>query len=232
VSQGRAALTLLGAAIISVIRAGVPTQEPLECCLDGVSDVSISKTMLSRLNAGESHYEALGDELRRRGGHTRSVFNWRTPLLHGALARVAVRGSRAVLAVLGLFLIVATLRITAYQPLRVPGSDILPTGAAEAVVMDGAVVMGDVWAGLLTGLFACMLARQRRSVAIALGLIALFLREPVYVGFFPAAGQPFNDNRGLVAWPAWAVASGYGLQAAVDAVRKLLVWKHTPLGTL
>ena len=58
------------------------------------------------------------------------------------------------------------------------------------------------------------------------------LAAGVYVGFFLNAGRSFSDNWGLVAWATWAVASGYGLQAVVDAARRLLVRKHTPLGAV
>ena len=62
---------------------------------------------------------------------------------------------------------------------------------------------------------------------VALGIVAVRapfharLATGVYIGFFMIAGQPFNGYWGLVAWPAWAMASGFGLQALVDAVRAI-----------
>ena len=219
----------------------------------------------------------------------------------------------------------------------------MQAGAVLPAFTAGALVMGEVWAGLLIGLSVCMFAQQRPGVAIALGLtravpartcgallrrvrgrrfgaealagggrmaggclplrgvlLVALLRRSGHIncqrisahrrswwhigdltsrlgkgriacvvatvptlGDRPCAGggdacrssrrdapaRAIGDRRlcrvllgrrtdrsitywGLVAWPAWAVASGYGLQAVVDAVRRLVVWKQTPLGAV
>jgi hypothetical protein len=337
----RAVLILGGAGLMFAMLASTPAPAPTPVLPAGAGDVATFEKMESRLRGGESYYEVFGDELRRRGYPAKSVFNWRTPLLLSALAHVPEPLSRGVLALLCLFLFAATLRITAHEPLYVLGSNFMQVGAVLLAFKHGALVLGEVWAGLLIGLSVCMFACRRPRLAIALGLIALFLRElaapycaacavialaqrrwrevggwlagaclygayyllhyvqvrghqlptdfahqlpwwnigdltsllgkgemhawlllsplwvtalalsvvtlavfmeetplhvrlatGLYVGFFLVAGLPFNNYWGLIAWPAWAVASGYGLQAVVDAVRKLLVWKHTPLGAL
>lgn len=42
-----------------------------------------------------------------------------------------------------------------------------------------------------------------------------------YIGFLFVAGKPFNHNWGLLAWPVWAVASGYGAAAVIAATATL-----------
>ncbi len=339
-SRRRAALTLFSAVFIFVMLTSVPAPPPPKVLPDGVGDVATYDVIIGKLAAGESYHTAVGDELRRRGFPTRSVFNWRTPVLLVTLARVPDLVSRGVLVVLGVLLLATTLRLTAHEPLFVLGSDIMQAGAVLPVITYGALGMGEVWAGILIGLSACMFALQRPRLGVGFGLLALFLRElaapycvacavaalaqrrwrevgewvggaclygayyawhfvqvrahqlptdiayrsswlnigdltsllgkadwfgwlvsapqwvaalvlavvvlgvfagrtplhvrlatGVYLGFFLMAGRSFNAYWGLVAWPSWAVASGYGLQAVFDAVRSLNGWRRAPTGT-
>lgn len=133
--------------------------------------------MISRLKAGESYCDVFGEERRRRGYPARSVFEWRTPLLLSAPARVPDLESRGVLAALGFLPILADFRTTGREPLWVRGNDIVQAEAVRPVITAGGLVMGKVWAGLLIGLSVCMFAQERPGVAIALGSLALSLRE-------------------------------------------------------
>jgi len=49
----------------------------------GEGDVALYRAEIERIHAGESYYQVAGDELRRRGYPTRSVFNWRIPRRSG-----------------------------------------------------------------------------------------------------------------------------------------------------
>ena len=40
----------------------------------------------------------------------------------------------------------------------------------------------------------------------------------VYLAFFLVAGQPFNQYWGLMAWPTWALACGYGLHGILESL--------------
>ncbi len=286
----------------------------------GSGDVLMYQTMLSRLRAGEEYYDVVGGELRR--GHYALVpaFNWRTPLLLNALARVPAEVGRGSLILLGLLLLGATVAATAPESMpTVLASGFMQAGVIASVAVPGAVVMGEAWAGMLIGLSACLYALKRARWAVPLAMLALFIRELaapycvacallatanrrwrevaawlagaflyaayyewhlvqvsahqlptdlahasswfhpgdlpsllakarwqawllvsppwvtavaltvvvggtigartpvhmrvtslVYVAFFLAAGAPFNDYWGLIAWPAWALAFGFG----------------------
>lgn len=326
----RAALTLAGALLLFVTLVLTSAPPPPRLVADGTGDVAAFEAMARRVAAGESYYPVFGDELRARGYPAKSVFNWRTPLLLSTLARVPDLLSRAVLTALGVLLFLATVKITAHGRLWTAASNIMQAGAAVPVLAAGAIMIGEVWAGLLIGLSACLFALRRTTAAVAIGLLALFVRElaapycaacaaaavfgrrwrevagwaagaclygayyvwhavqvyahqlpsdtahpspwlnlggvhslllmadwhawllpaphwataaalsavivgaaapgaplqaragtAAYVVFFMLAGQSFNGYWGLLAWPVWAVAAGYGLQTLVDAGRAL-----------
>ena len=151
-------------------------------------------------------YVVFGDELRGRGYHEHSVFNWRTPLLLLALAAVPDSISRSVLVFAGVMLFAATIRVTARESLWILGSQVMLVGTVLPTVWYGALVMGEVWAGIIIGLSVCMYAWQRPRVAIVCGLMALFLRElaaPYCVACAVAAAAQ-RRWREVVAWSGGA----------------------------
>jgi hypothetical protein len=336
----RAALTVLGAVLVFTVLALTPTPAPPRLVAEGRGDVAAFQAMVSRIRAGESYYPAFGSELRERGYPARSVFNWRTPMLLNVLARIPDVAGRSALWLLGLLLLAATFRLTAHERLWVAGSNVMQAGALVPVIAVGAVLIGEVWSGVLIGLSLCMFARQRTAPAVALGVLALFLRElaapycaacaiaalvqrrwrevwgwfagaclyalyygwhvaqvwahrlptdtahaspwlamegltsvlrmarwhawllpsppwatalaltlvvvgafaartplharlatAAYLAFFTAAGQSFNGYWGFAAWPAWALASGFGLQEVFDAVGSLAPLQNRQVGS-
>ena len=339
-SLRRALLTVLGGLLVFGALVSAPAPPPLSGLPQGAGDVATFRAMQQRLRAGESYYVVFGDELRGRGYHEHSVFNWRTPLLLLALAAVPDSISRSVLVFAGVMLFAATIRVTARESLWILGSQVMLVGTVLPTVWYGALVMGEVWAGIIIGLSVCMYAWQRPRVAIVCGLMALFLRElaapycvacavaaaaqrrwrevvawsggaccyaayfawhaiqvsayqqptdlartsswlhagdltsligkaewhawlfkapswvtafaltlivagalssrtplhvrlaaGTYVGFLLVVGQLSNSYWGLVAWPVWALASGYGLQAAVDSLEAIWLWRRNRLDT-
>jgi hypothetical protein len=72
----------------------------------------------------------------------------------------------------------------------------------------------------------------RPATALALALVVggiFYARAPlhvrltsaVYVAFFSVAGKVFDDYWGLIAWPTWALACGYGVEAAGQSIGAL-----------
>src|SRR5438045_3661393 len=51
-------------------------------------DLALYQAILKRVSGGEGYYEVVAGELRGRGFGMQSVFNWRTPMLTWALARL------------------------------------------------------------------------------------------------------------------------------------------------
>jgi hypothetical protein len=142
------------------------------------SDVQTYREMVGRLRAGELYHAVIGDELRRRGYSTKEIFHWRTPLLMTTLAWIPDRVSHGLLILLGIGVVVMTditLRRRALS-IRVTAA-VMQVGAALIVGTPVAIVLGEVWAGLLIGLSICASLRQRPRLAIGLGMLALFVRE-------------------------------------------------------
>jgi hypothetical protein len=167
------ALSLL--AVVVVLAPPHPNSPPLNSTW---SDVQTYREMVSHLRAGEPYHVAVGGELRRRGYSTKEIFHWRTPLLMTTLAFLPDPVSHGLLVLLGTILIVITditLRNRALS-IRVTAA-VMQIGAVLIVGTPVAVVLGEVWAGLLIGLSVCASLRQRPQLAVGLGLLALFVRE-------------------------------------------------------
>lgn len=52
----------------------------------------------------------------------------------------------------------------------------------------------------------------------------------VYVLFFLAAGKPFNSYWGMMAWPTWALACGYGVDTTGQAIRTAFAPRRSHAG--
>lgn len=177
-SRQRATLILLASLLffLACVAAPIPIAPPRADNHPG--DAGTFELMLARLKAGEPYYQVFGEELRRWRYPARSTFNWRTPLLLSALARVPDVVSRGALVLAGVLLLGATFSMTASQPLGVTlSSSIMQTGAMIAVALPRAFLLGETWAGVLIGLSVCMYGRKQTRWAVPLGLLALFVRE-------------------------------------------------------
>ena len=177
----RAVLTLLalGAIGLAGLRSPAPTAGPAATKSDK-SDVTTYQAVVAGLRAGEPYYEVLGFELRRLGYPTRDAFNWRTPLLLRAVSAVPDAVGRGALLAFLVVLSCATLAAVR-QPFTVvwtAAAQQLAVLAVSVVAPDTvSVVAGEAWAGVLVGVSVCAYALRRTTFAVALGLLALFVRE-------------------------------------------------------
>lgn len=182
----------------------------------GANDMTLYRDEVVRVAHGEPYYDAVADELRNQGYPTRSVFNWRTPLLVWMLAAMpSPRWGQTLLSVLALLLILWSAAIT----IRERGA---AAGAISGILMCGALLLvsGDafflpvMWSGVLVGLSLCGYASERRAIAVAFGLAALFFRElaaPYCIGalFLALYGRQWRE---ALAW-----MSGFAAYAAFYA---------------
>jgi hypothetical protein len=78
------------------------------------------------------------------------------------------------------------------------------------------------WNGLLLlapwGVVAAALALIVAGVLTGRSPVHLRLGAGVYLVLFLIVGQPFDRYWGLLVWPTWALACGYGAAAVVDAM--------------
>lgn len=175
--RARAVCTLLALGAVGVLALGCPA--PVVAPPPGATggDAATFLEVVARLRTGTPYYAAMGSELRRAEYPTRSVFNWRTPFLLSAVSAVPEAVGRAVLVALLILLCFATAAITRPTPAAVWVSVAMQLGVVGTMSERSALVMGEAWAGVLVGLSVCAYAFRRRGAGVALGLLALFVRE-------------------------------------------------------
>lgn len=222
-SRQRAAFVLGWGLLVLATLALTPAPEAPSLAPREASDVAAFRAIVGRISVGESYYAAYGGELRPRGYPTRSVFNWRTPLLISVLARVPTLVARAGLASLGLLLFLLTFRQTAHEPLWTAASNVMQAGTLILALTSGAEVLGEAWAGILIGLSAYAFARRKTGAAVALGLLGLLVRELAapYCVACAVLALARRRWREVAAW-----ASGAGLYAVYYAWHVVQVHAH------
>ena len=76
----RGAIVLI-AILILTIAYGLIAYHPTIPKESKVSDTMLYTRIVERIHDGETYYAVTGEELRKRGYASRSVFNWRLPVL-------------------------------------------------------------------------------------------------------------------------------------------------------
>jgi hypothetical protein len=129
----------------------------------GGKDLEAYRQIVERVHHGENYYAAAGEELRAGGYATSSVFNWRLPTyawLLGAFPRP--EWGQALLIMLAL-----TALALAYGSERTVG------GVGRAIVL--LILMLGAFLWCIDG--DAFFANEQRTLGIAAGLAALFMRE-------------------------------------------------------
>jgi hypothetical protein len=143
------------------------------------TDLQLYAAEVEQMRDGGFYYDVAARELTTRGFPTKSVFNWRTPLpftLIAAVAEFAARGLLILVAMATVWLIAPLWREhSGWQGIVCGGFFFY--GAAQPIWLEQAWLLPEVWSGLFLGLSLAAYARERRGLAVAAGLAALFLRE-------------------------------------------------------
>jgi hypothetical protein len=148
----------------------------------GPSDVELYRAVADRIHRGEGYYDASAAEMVPRHYPTRSVFNWRTPLLLWGIGHLPSPSDGKIL--LG-FLAVG-LMILAFEAMaRDAGQGIIAPLICVALLSGPLMfcVLGDIflapalWAGVLIGLSIVAYGIDRPLAGVVLGILALLVRE-------------------------------------------------------
>jgi hypothetical protein len=168
------------------------------------NDIALYAAVVSDMKAGRSYYDALGNELRTRGFPTRSVFNWRSPLLLTSLAATSPAVGTGVLLALSVAFFVAAGLSAEWGIATI----LVLTNTVASVAPGGAVYFGEAWAGVLIGLSLQAYLRKQFEAAAAVGLIALFMRELAapYCVVCTLLALKHGRRRELLFWIAGAAA--------------------------
>ena len=133
------------------------------------ADSDLFSATIADLRAGVAYHDAFGAQLRRLRYPTRSIFNWRQPLLYWILAFVP-RGEWLLYA--GAAVLVA---IT--WTLQRQWATVVLLTAALLPIATTVVTFSELWAGILLGLSAVAYIARRCTLGVACAVTALAFRE-------------------------------------------------------
>ena len=223
-SQARLVVTaLLLASIWSLFALYWPRSSASPAHVEGGKDLAAYRRIIECVHDGEDYYSAAGDELRRGGYATSSVFNWRLPAYAWLLAVFPQpEWGQALLTLLALVALAL-----AYAADRADGSVgrslvllVTMLGAFLWCIDGDAFLSQELWAGVLIAVSVGAFAVGQRAGGVAAGLAALLMRELALPYVLVALFLACRERRwrevtawglGLVgyafflAWHAWQV---------------------------
>ncbi len=186
----------------------------------GPGDLALYRAEVERMHGGESYYDAVAAELTERGYPTASIFNWRTPLpiwLVGQLPEFAM--AHALLGLIGLALVLASFRLVADEegPKQAILVVLLLAGALLPCFLGNAVLLAELWSGVLLALSAVCFGIRKPAAGVVCGLAALFFRELAapYCLLCLALAARERNTRELIGWSAGLAA--YAVYFALHA---------------
>lgn len=179
------------------------------------SDGDLYRAIVGRMADGEGYHAAAVAEHRERGYPLRPFVTVRPPLLAAFLSRVGLETARWALVALVLAAAASVgLRLVASSrnlPVQVAGV-LLATVSATALLDPSLVVWHEVWTAALIALsLACRTERQY-AASVALGCLALLVRELALPYLAVMAGAAALEGRRREA-AAWTGAAALGLAA-------------------
>lgn len=201
-----AALVLAGLAILAV--AALRTERPVASTTnpdDG--DVVAYQELIGGLRTGTPYYAAVGTVLRTRHYASREIFNWRTPAFFLALAALPDGATHGLLVILGIALALLTF-VTSWTdgPIVRWVSVVAQIGILILLVAPQAIVMSELWIGILLALSLCAYRLQHWPVAVVVAVLALFLRE-LAAPYCVACGLIAVSHRHWREVAAWTVSA-------------------------
>jgi hypothetical protein len=200
------------AGLLVLLLAGLAIKPPKAAATPkGQGDVGLFTTVVDQMRGGKSYYDAMGDELRTRGYPTRSVFNWRMPIVFCAVA-AKPRPTRIAFVALGVLVIVATLALLLKDSPEVLLVSVLAQiGVVIPLIrVPEYALMTEAWAGFLIALSLAAYGRRLHVAGASLGTVALFARELaapycVICGLLAIAERRWRET---AVWAAGAAAFG------------------------
>ncbi len=190
------------------------------------SDVYMHQTVVSRVQAGEGYYHALGDELARGGYALRPFFHWRLPTLLWSLGQLPhPRIGQAVLAALIAMMVGAWLTFLKPRlgfPISCVAALLVGPPMIGLVFMSLWYFQHELWAGALVAL-SLGIYRRNTAAAVVCGLAALAIRELalLYVAIMLVFAIREKRLKESVAWVGGIVAF-----VAFLAIHAVIVSKH------
>ena len=163
------------------------------------------QAIASRVAAGQPYHAALATEMPARGYAVRPIFNWRMPTLAwlNGFSPSPVWGKAALWAIGTLVIVLWTAALRVHIPgAMVAGAVVMALATAAVLQVQQVVHLHEVWAGLLIAASLGSWALRRVGLAIALGLLAMLIRELAlpYVLMMALLAWRDSNRRETFAW--------------------------------
>jgi hypothetical protein len=185
----------------------------------GEGDLGLFRAVVDGERAGRPYYDVYGAESRSRGYPTRSVFNWREPLLMRTLALLPRIAGKVLLIVLAVAFVWQAHGLLRRELLGI----VTVLNASVMAAVPGNLYFTEPWAGFCLGLSALAYARRRETTGASWALLALFIRE---------LAAPYCVVAGLIAlsrrrWREVAVwAGGATVYTLYFGAHVWQIWQH------
>lgn len=169
------------------------------------ADLKLYAAVVSDVRSGMNYYDSANRHLRELGFDVGSTFNWRLPTyawLFAALPNfTVVRGLLLAIGLLAMLLLYGSEQATVGRWGAI-ATVLLLVGVWQWGFDGDAFLAQDLWAAWLITLSLSLSARRLNWLAVAAGLVALFLRELTLPYCLLAAGWAwrFGRRREAIAW--------------------------------
>lgn len=223
-AAGRAVLLATVGLILLFLHLSLRYQPPAPASSAAGSDMEVYRRVVGRLQAGESYYPALHDELLAGGYGTRSVFNWRLPFYLWFLSRFpGLAWAEAGIAALALVAAGLTVRLfqgTAGRPATVVLGVMLGSSLVSCFAGDP-VLFSEVTCGVLILLSASAYGLGRTGAGFVAAVAALLVRELAAPYALLCLGLAWREHR----------RREVGAWVAMFLLYALYVWWHAGMVT-
>ena len=230
-SQARWALALLvlllGATLLA-LAVPAPAGAPEDGTGEVQTDVALYDSIVSAIRGGGDYYGVAAKELRRGGYPLKPFITFRLPALAVIQAHISPMVIQAVLfaliaATAGAWFVRFRAAFVRKPPLVF--AMLLLAGGMVVFIQRGLIGFHEIWAGMLIALSLSLRRDDRWTTAVAIGLIAMLIRETalVYVAIMGILAFAEGHRREALGWGATilmlAVVLGFHAHAVADVVR-------------
>ena len=230
-SQARWALgllvLLLGATLLA-LAVPAPVGAPAGGTGEAQTDVALYDSIVSGIRGGGDYYGVAAKELRRGGYPLQPFITFRLPALAVIQACMPPMATQIVLFALiagtaGAWFVRFKAAFIRTPPLIF--AMLLLAGGMVVFIQRGLIGFHEIWAGMLIALSLALRRDDRWTTAVAIGLIAMLIRETtlVYITIMGMLAFAEGHRREALGWAATilvlAVVLGFHAHAVADVVR-------------
>lgn len=190
-------IALVAALLLAAWPAGPAPQPKMRASEAEQSDLQLYRDIIARVATGEAYYPVAAEELRKGGYPLKPFVTFRLPTLTFAYAIVPELAMIILEALLALLvLLVWWRRLEPHLPLKMLAlALVLLVGGTAALVEPVTGLFHESWTALLMALMIGLRRPGRAAAAIAIGTIALMIRETALPMILAMGGLALLERR-------------------------------------